>query len=112
MLDAPIEPQLSRWGETVGYYRLDSDGTPHLIREITAVIGRSPVAALVGVDGAGAPELTALLRNHTTTGVDLADLNTAKDSLLFAERIGATAAQHAIHRVIDQDATALYLELR
>jgi len=107
-----VDAHLTQWGEAVGYYRADDDGTPQKVRTIQAVISRTPVVQMDGVDGAGRPALAALIKNDETTGIAAADLNTARDTLYLSERIGGDSEHFGIERILHQDSNALDLELR
>lgn len=98
---------LSTFGETVTYYP-KAGGS----REITAVVTRGQPAELDGAPHGHADRLTIQVANDATTGISSDEVDTGGDEVKLARRIGETAANKRITKLISQDAGMMELELR
>lgn len=97
---------LAVFGETVTYK--PDGGSP---RQITAVVHRGR-PDLVGLDGVS-PLLTVHVQNDDTDGISSDEIDIgAGDAITVAERIGETARDHRITKILQQDEGMLELELR
>lgn len=98
---------LSTFGETVTYYP-KAGGS----REITVVVTREQPADLDGAPHGQAPRLTIAVANDATTGISSSEVDTGGDEVKLARRIGETAINRRITKLLSQDAGMIELELR
>ena len=98
-----IDAILSAMGESVDYYQR---GT--YVRSITAVIDRDPPTEL-GATEVRRKRCMVYVKNDSTDGISSAALDTSRDYLKFAHRIGGTAEKWSL-RLVNHDAGMLQLE--
>ena len=98
---------LSVFGESVGYCR---SGT--LQRTITAVVERAPASGLDEAPDVHRPHFEVWVANDSSTGIAADEIDTATDTLTIPKRLGQSAAEMQIVRIIDHDNGMLHLEVR
>ncbi len=98
---------LTVMGEAVTYYPIGGGS-----REITAIVNRHGPAGLEGAPHGSAPELSINVANDATTGISSDEVDTMKDEVNVAVRIGETAQRRLITEILSQDAGMMELELR
>jgi hypothetical protein len=79
-------------------------------RSIQAIIDRDDAAALVGL--ANSPLLIVRVKNSTTEGISASEIDTGGDKINLVVRLGETAQDRNITRILSQDQGMLELETR
>jgi hypothetical protein len=105
-LVATTAEYLSTFGETVTYYPA-AGGT----REITVIVERDGPAKLDDAPHGVSDKLIIQVANDATTGISSDEVNTMKDIVKVAVRIGDTAQDKLVTEIISQDAGMMRLEL-
>jgi hypothetical protein len=97
------------WGEAVTYK--PSVGAT---RSISAVIDRPGVrkSDIPGAYAANGPEILVRVINDSTTGITASEVNTGKDLISLAVRLGQTAQDRLITKVVSHDEGLVVLEVR
>jgi hypothetical protein len=98
---------LAAWGEPVQY--LPSGGTA---RNIQAVVDRETPTQLDDMPHVHAPRLVIHVANDSIIGISSAEINISNDKILVPVRIGETAVQKLITKIIAQDPGMMRLEVR
>ena len=98
---------LTTFGETVVYWPRTGGS-----REITAIVGRDRPDDLDGVPHGQAPRLTINVANDETDGISSSEVDKGGDKVELAVKIGETAQQRRITKILYQDAGMMKLELR
>jgi hypothetical protein len=99
--------QLAAFGEQVTYKPFGA-----ATRAILAMVERNPVGKLYGAkDGVG-PNLTVAVANSAVDGIASSEINTGNDKITLPVRLGQTAQDRLITKIISQDRGMLLLEVR
>jgi hypothetical protein len=102
-----ITPEyLSTFGETVTYYPAAGGS-----RGISAIVERDGPAKLDDAPHGVSDKLIIQVANDATTGISSDEVNTMKDIVKVAVRIGDTAQDKLITDILSQDAGMMRLEL-
>ena len=81
-------------------------------REITALVTRQPVEGLGDMPAGTSPRLTINVRNSATSGISSSEIDLGRDKVSVAVRIGETAQERKLAKLISQDAGMMVLEVR
>ena len=106
MVSAGLPALIAQQGESV---TCRPDGTT--TRAVTAIVERSPPAALDGVDQAVAPRITVIMANNASTGMTAAEIITGVTTVDVATRAGGTVETRYVLS-IRHDAAVVMLEMR
>lgn len=108
-LKTSMEQIVAGFGEAVTYKPSGGDN-----RSISAVIERGTLAKLDGGQAyaANGPEMVIRVVNDATTGITAAEVNTGKDLVSLPVRIGQSATDRLITKILAQDDGQLVLEVR
>lgn len=98
---------IARFGESITAIFADST-----TRTISAVVNRDPVAPVPEMTAAQRPLAFVFVRNSATLGISSSELDTATLRLSFPRRLGKAAETFRVHRLIEQDADMIALEVR
>lgn len=93
--------------ETVTYLPFGGDS-----RSISAIVNRNQPAELGDAPHGHAPLLTMAVQNDAASGISSAEINTGKDKVKLPVRIGQTAQERLITKILSQDAGMMKLEVR
>ncbi len=97
---------LSAFGETVTYW--PSGGVS---RQITAIVKRQEPQGLEGAPHGVSHKAEIQVANNSTTGISSDEVNTKKDEVELAVRIGETAQKRLIGDILSHDAGMMRLEI-
>ena len=98
---------LDTFGETITYYP-KAGGS----REITGIVTRLQAAELDGAPYGHSPKITIHVANDATIGISSAEIDTGGDEIKCSIRIGETAANRRITKILNMDPGMMELELR
>jgi hypothetical protein len=99
--------QLWAFGEAITYH--PADGTPVLI---CAVVSRQGPAELMGLPAGRAERLMITALNAASGGIATETVDTGKDFVTVAARLGDTPRKRRLVRVVDQDAAMATYEVQ
>jgi len=103
---AALPAMMYSFGETVRY---TPDGG--VAREIEAAVKREPPGPTPGVPRGSGPKLMIMVANDATTGIASSEVNTGKDSVTVAVRVGATPQERTVGRIVSHNGAQMVLEL-
>ena len=98
---------LDTFGETVTYYP-SGGGT----RSIDAVVSRDPIGRLDGAPHGKTQHIVVSVANDSSIGISSSEIDTGKDKIELVYRIGETAQQRVITKIVSIDHGMMHLELR
>lgn len=81
-------------------------------RPISALVNRQPVDDLGDMPEGTAPRLLINVRNDAACGISSSEIDLGHDKVSLAVRLGETAQERKLDKLISQDAGMMVLELR
>lgn len=105
--EAGVFLDADEFGETISY-------TPYggVARDIVAIVDRGQAAPLPNAPQAVRPSIVVTVSNSATLGILASSMDTARDIVSVARRIGGSAETMRIARVVWQDDAMLSVEVR
>lgn len=97
---------LTTFAETVTYYPIGGGS-----REISVIVERDEPAKLEGAPHGVSHKAVIQVANDATTGISSDEVNTKKDQVELAVRIGQAVQKRLISKILDQDAGMMRLEI-
>jgi len=106
-LSASAADMIGEFAEQITYE--PSDGDP---RTIPAIVDRNPVGGTDAPPGGHGPNIEIIVVNSADGGISAVDLDTGRDKVSLAVRIGDDPQQRSIKNIVSQDAGLLTLGIR